>query len=511
MASSELMDAAFIGDVPAVKENLRQACRKDMLGQTALMKAAERGNFDCVCLLVEKEGRMVNNYQETALMYAAGSGKTDCVEILAAAEAGMQDKHGWTALMRATREGHLDAVKLLAQKESGMQLASWYHDMPPGTTALMIAVAKEFTDIVEVLLPYEIMMQDSKRRPALWYAIKKNFIMISNMLEREAVLMTDVFGASQVVISPVAEHTSPLNGIAPEVPPEMLFQNLSEAPAHSVSAPHAIIEPTGITTTEEPEEIPRDYPETGMDAPLPMAQKYSDEQFNDTIDTASTVQDIDQILSQTALLDAWATEQMNAYCEYPNVGGCVGKIKGELAVIMDELRGLKITLRGPTSNTPCETVEILKTQVENLKDACRKQETELTAMVDQNAQLQSILIQKDEYIAQLEVELASLKAQSVAAVSRRLVLPTLEELEQYSTTDLQDLNSNLPELQRMVNEAVINKSNMPLCLSCNASIRSVLIQPCGHLCICESCQKSNEIATCPSCGSPAQGFLKVHM
>lgn len=505
------MDAAFIGDVSAVKENLRQACRKDMLGQTALMKAAERGNFDCVCLLVEKEARMANNYQETALMYAASSGKTDCVEVLAESEAGMQDKHGWTALMRATREGHLDSVKLLAQKESGMQLASWYHDMPPGTTALMIAVAKEYTDIVEVLLPYEIMMQDSKRRPALWYAVKKNFITISNMLEREAVLMSDLFAASQVVISPVAEHTSPLNGIAPEVPPEMLFQNLSEAPAHSVSAPRAIIEPTGIVTTEGSDEVPRDYPETGLDMPLPTAQNYPNEQFNDTIDTTSTVQDIDQILSQTALLDAWTTEQLNTYCGYPEVGGCVGKIKGELAIIMDELRGLKVALRAPTSSTSCETMELLRAQIENLKDACRKQETELTAMVDQNAQIQGLLIQKDEYITQLEVELASLKAQPIAPLNRRLVLPTLDDLAQYSTSDLQELSNCLPELQRMVNEAIINRPNMPLCLACNASLRSVLIQPCGHLCICESCQESNEVTTCPSCGSPAQGFLKVHM
>lgn len=89
----------------------------DSDGETALMKAADKGMPGAVSLLI-KHGADVNRRDEdgeTALMFAADEGHTSVVEILikAGADINAVNKDGESALMMAEDEGHDDTAATL--------------------------------------------------------------------------------------------------------------------------------------------------------------------------------------------------------------------------------------------------------------------------------------------------------------------------------------------------------------------------------------------------------------
>lgn len=88
-------------------------------GETALMKAADKGNAMAVKLLLAA-GANANARDEdgeTALMMAADEGRTEVVRLLVAAgaELDLRDKDGETALHKAQDERHVDTVNVLRE------------------------------------------------------------------------------------------------------------------------------------------------------------------------------------------------------------------------------------------------------------------------------------------------------------------------------------------------------------------------------------------------------------
>ncbi|TNJ26396.1 Ankyrin repeat protein 2 [Giardia muris] len=156
MFDTDLMEAAMDGDLEGVKRNLNEVGKRDEDGWTALMKAAMRGHANCIPLL-EKE-------------------------------IGMQHNWGWTALMRAAFNGQTDCVRLLLS-EAGKQTTKEWIDFPPGTTALMIAAHENHPEIVQLLLPYEQGLTDSKGHNAQWHANNSSergdFTRVRQLLENE--------------------------------------------------------------------------------------------------------------------------------------------------------------------------------------------------------------------------------------------------------------------------------------------------------------------------------------
>ncbi|TNJ27654.1 Ankyrin repeat protein 2 [Giardia muris] len=140
---------------------------QNVWGCTALMFATFKGHSDCIPLLKEEIGKR-DNHGWTALMKAMWSGHAKCIPLLEK-EIGKQNKWGLTALMCATRNGQADSVRLLLS-EAGKQTTKEYNDFPPGTTALMMAAHYNYPKIVELLLPYEQGLKDSKGHTAKWYA-----------------------------------------------------------------------------------------------------------------------------------------------------------------------------------------------------------------------------------------------------------------------------------------------------------------------------------------------------
>lgn len=88
-------------------------------GETALMKAADKGRLEAVKALLAA-GANVNACDEdgeTALMMAADEGRTEVVRTLiaAGAELNLRDEDGETALMKALDERHTETANVLSQ------------------------------------------------------------------------------------------------------------------------------------------------------------------------------------------------------------------------------------------------------------------------------------------------------------------------------------------------------------------------------------------------------------
>ncbi|TNJ27040.1 Ankyrin repeat protein 2 [Giardia muris] len=212
--------SAVMGDVDGIQKNLSYVGYQGPNGMTALMLAAEKGHTNCIPLLKREIGKQ-NRNGETALMRTAYNGHKDCIFLLEK-EIGMQNKNGWTALMLAAAKGHAKCIPLL-RKELGMRdnygnttlmkaaynghkncvqlllseagkktTDEWENTFDgylPGMTALMIAAHRNRPDIVELLLPYEQGMKDSKGHTAQWYANNGSrggdFTRVRQLLENE--------------------------------------------------------------------------------------------------------------------------------------------------------------------------------------------------------------------------------------------------------------------------------------------------------------------------------------
>ncbi|TNJ29857.1 Ankyrin repeat protein 1 [Giardia muris] len=223
-----LVASAVTGDIEGIKKHLDHVGYQDPTGTTALMMAAKYGHSDCIPFL-EKEIGMQNNDGRTALMKAALTGKADCIPLLKEKvgkknkigmtalmmaalkghincipllekEIGMQNSWGWTALMYAARDGKTDCVRLLlceAGKQTTKERVTTLNDtkltFPSGTTALMIAAYQNYPKIVELLLPYEQGLKDSKGHTAHWHANngdpnRGDFTCVRKLLENEGTI-----------------------------------------------------------------------------------------------------------------------------------------------------------------------------------------------------------------------------------------------------------------------------------------------------------------------------------
>ncbi|TNJ26133.1 Ankyrin repeat protein 1 [Giardia muris] len=195
MSITGLMRAAGRGDLEGVKRNLNQIGKQDEDGKTALMWAVRGGHANCIPLL-EKEIGIQENDGWTALMYAARDGHANCIPLLMN-EVGKQKGDSWTALMLAASNGNTDSVRLLLSEAGKQTTEEWkftsahnrvtFH---PGTTALMLAAYFNYPEVVELLLPCEQGMKDSKGHTAKWHAKNSskggNFTRVRQLLENEA-------------------------------------------------------------------------------------------------------------------------------------------------------------------------------------------------------------------------------------------------------------------------------------------------------------------------------------
>ncbi|ESU40700.1 Ankyrin repeat protein [Giardia duodenalis] len=147
---TELMYAAYRGDVNVVQNSLHMQRSRDVGGWTALMRAAAQGHEQVVELLGNESG-MKNNDGQTALMWAARNGHAGCVRLLLEKEGCMQTAKGWTALMDAAYSNNVECARFLAEREKDVKTTHGCHNYPPGTIAFDVARKKGHEEVVSIL------------------------------------------------------------------------------------------------------------------------------------------------------------------------------------------------------------------------------------------------------------------------------------------------------------------------------------------------------------------------
>lgn len=169
----DLLDAAEKGQVSRVEAILKEGANvsdKSADGETALMRAAEKGQTNVAKLLIERSAMSVvdvDNKGHTALMLAAKNGHLPIVNliekvfqeknrgvdlgiVLVKYEA-LQDRDGRTAVMLAAMNGHSDSVAtLLGWMTFDVSEPSLFDK--EGRTALMLAATNGHEDVVKLLV-----------------------------------------------------------------------------------------------------------------------------------------------------------------------------------------------------------------------------------------------------------------------------------------------------------------------------------------------------------------------
>jgi ankyrin repeat protein len=143
-----LMKAADSGDIALVKlllEHGADPAKANVLGTTALDRAASRGHTEVALLLLRAKAP-----GPRALWNAAGGGNSSMLLALlqGGAEVDAIDGYGWTALMHACRGGHSAAARMLLDSGARVDVA----DPKTGLTPLMLACEKNSRELVQLLL-----------------------------------------------------------------------------------------------------------------------------------------------------------------------------------------------------------------------------------------------------------------------------------------------------------------------------------------------------------------------
>ncbi len=160
-----LMYASLSGNLEIARFLLEQGVdvnAYDEEGWTALMLATGQGYLDLVYLLMEQGANVNAQNQEslTALMIAAEQNNLDIARFLVQQGAelnGYEQISHLTPLMWAVEEGHFELAEFLLQSGANVNVQN-----PYGSTALTVAIIKDRTEIVKMLLDFGADFSNSK-------------------------------------------------------------------------------------------------------------------------------------------------------------------------------------------------------------------------------------------------------------------------------------------------------------------------------------------------------------
>uniref|UniRef100_A0A5S6QY69 ANK_REP_REGION domain-containing protein n=1 Tax=Trichuris muris TaxID=70415 RepID=A0A5S6QY69_TRIMR len=175
---------------------------------TALMEASMDGHVEVATLLLEA-GAQVNlaaDTFESPLTLAACGGHVELAKLLLSKGARLEEinDEGYTPLMEAAREGHLDVVRLLVEHGSDVNMLT----DETGETALTLAAAGNFRDIVAYLLSKGAIIELGACTPLMEAAQEGNYETLSYLLSSGANVHA-VTTANETALSYAAEsgHT----------------------------------------------------------------------------------------------------------------------------------------------------------------------------------------------------------------------------------------------------------------------------------------------------------------
>mmetsp|Transcript_7441 Transcript_7441/g.13171 ORF Transcript_7441/g.13171 Transcript_7441/m.13171 type:complete len:167 (-) Transcript_7441:39-539(-) len=96
------------------------------------------------------------------------------------------------------------------------------------------------------------------------------------------------------------------------------------------------------------------------------------------------------------------------------------------------------------------------------------------------------------------------------AVDDKLALLTGQRLDQMTIAEAEILEQDLQayvstvrqhkeKLKEKLLKEQLESAAAAVCVVCQENVKSVLILPCRHLCLCQGCSENDELRTCPLC------------
>ena len=188
--SVQLRDAVASGNVKLARDLIREVGMVNQIdnnGWTLLHLAASRGKERVLNLLLEKGGDALARDHVggfTALHYAAMHGRTriarlllDCKGFDCTMLVGARSEDGWTPLHVAAHYGRDSFAKILLEAGALVDALS-----DKGTTALQLAIIRERTSCIRVLLQWNADIDVQHGFPLRYAVIKKNLSCVRLLL-----------------------------------------------------------------------------------------------------------------------------------------------------------------------------------------------------------------------------------------------------------------------------------------------------------------------------------------
>lgn len=148
-------------------------------GATALIHAVYRGNVEAVKVLVRDEPGFKNQNNETSLEIARRQRRQDLVSIIQEYETFTRHEDGLTPLMIDAIRNDVLSVERHIQAYNERLRATFTHSIPSqiglrdnyGKTALIHAIENSSTEVIKLLLNYEMGLRDHSGYCAIYYSL----------------------------------------------------------------------------------------------------------------------------------------------------------------------------------------------------------------------------------------------------------------------------------------------------------------------------------------------------
>lgn len=552
---SALVEAAQAGDVVMLNANLSAAGQVEGYEETALMHAARHGHTDCVRALLEREACMQRSGGMTALMLSAMFGFTDCIALLLSAEAGFSTDDGTTALKIAVTTGNLQCVELLLS-EAGKQ------DGVAKRSALMYAARYGYQNIVEVLIPYERGLRDAVGRGASWYArfnaidpstkthVHNGHEHIYNYLLKED---TDDY-ALRRPLPPTKEftllhfyiYTGRLAGVdnlasfghhcdsngktalmyAAELGKLKLVTSLLSsglyrqdkrgwtALSYAVHSGHVNVARMLLAEAH----LLTLAGESVLDIALSSAGTRQQRRgrrrllvlLRHHFATIQPRKDISNSTKNIILKKAskpLETQPSNLHMPLEQTKSVIPSVSKAMSTSFYKLTAqLEKSLQISTQ----QSIEMLEEQIKRTRSSLAAEKALSEALRrrlnDLNRQGKDI----DQRLEALTSDLHAIEGRTSLLASKLRIIPIMHDFEGYTRDELELLETNLfASLQAVTLEAEIVQ--LRSCVVCLTQSRSVVFDPCSHLCVCQACADSLLGRQCPLCRVQIHGALKVDL
>ena len=177
----ELLEDSSLDRVKLLLKKGADVNMQNLLGETPLITASRRGNYEVVKLLIENGAKvdLQKNAGLSALMSASENGHCEVAKLLIenGAKVDMQDNDRWSALISASKNGHCEVAKLLIQKGAKVNLNDRW-------SALMPASQNGHCDVAKLLIENgaKVDLQDKDGWSALMIASQNGHCKMAELL-----------------------------------------------------------------------------------------------------------------------------------------------------------------------------------------------------------------------------------------------------------------------------------------------------------------------------------------